>query len=160
MHKTDDELRPRHPYVGTRRAVRRHGKLVKLGQRAFALPAGAIKWMVEDQHEAVERGYFVARVELDNHARIVPLHGYASDAEAMSEIEAACFHRDGHAAKLIAFVEQQDAYGYSGAWDASVARFTPALRWYKLRKAAERAASRALSKHGRTVAKRRWNDLT
>ena len=122
-----------------------------------------------DQVAALDRGYFVARLVqnqsnhltgnlgLDNHAIIVPMR-YATDAEAMDAIEAAAFHRDPHAMKLIAFIEQQDRYGYSAAWERSIQRLTKTLTWYKGWKSAERAYSRALTEQGRVHAAKRWRN--
>src|SRR5208282_309018 len=94
-------------------------------QRAFAAPDWATLWTVDDQVAAVDRGFFVERfippdvsgnLGADNHARIIPLHTHESDAAIITCAERVAEAGDPFALKLLAFVKQQDEYGYSGTW--------------------------------------------
>ena len=147
-----------HPYRGRSRTDGTH--------RTFDLPPGGIKWMMADQAVAVDRGYFLERGEHER-VKVLPLqHGkWADDAGVMASIEQGAFSRDPRAMKALAFIEQQDAYGYVGAWDSTVGSvcktgiqyWTSTLRWYKEFKAAERQTKRAKSERMASVARQRWS---
>ena len=113
-----------------------------------------IKWLVIDQVEAVKRGYFIARAS-DNHARVLPLpHGsFAGDADVMNAAERLALHHDAHALKLVAFVAQQDRFGWSGVWETrAVETCSRTLTWFKAWHAAsaETRAKPRGRKHGPT----------
>jgi hypothetical protein len=102
-----------------------------------------IKWTVDDQAEAVKRGYFVERHAHDNHAIIIPLplHTFKSDSEVMSsEMKRA---KDGDRwtiERFLPFVVQQDQRGWTGTWDKAIETYNAKLIWYRTRVAATRAA--------------------
>ena len=131
--------------------------------RALALPrdAARVTWSLDAQAQAVDRGMFLERDYSDNHVRVIPLKRYASDqsnpvsvtdADVMAELERDRFRGDAFATHALAFIEQQDRHGWSGAWNASVERWSPQLRWYK----AYKAKDRELSQHMRAIARKRW----
>ena len=147
-----------HPYCGRSRT---DGT-----RRTFDLPSRGIKWTMADQAAAVDRGYFLERGEYER-VRVLPLqHGkWTDDAGVMASIEQSAFSRDPHAMRALAFIEQQDAYGYIGAWDNTIGAagrtgiqyWTSTLRWYKEFKAVQRRATRAAAERMSTLAKRRWS---
>ena len=151
------ELRPRLPYVGKRRFRHERGCVVPLPQRAFAAPPDAIVWSMHWQAAAIDRGVFLERDKHDNHVCVIPMRRmFDSDHDAVAALEQAAFHGDEFSVRALAFVEQQDRFGYSGAWDRNVERWTHSLQWYKTLKAGERANARAARYHFSAMARQRW----
>ena len=85
----------------------------------------------------------------------MPLKKFVSDLQVLGAIEQAAFHGDLFALTALSFVEQQDRYGYSGAWEKRVERYTWSLQWYKAAKARERAAALAAREHFASLAHKR-----
>jgi len=151
------ERRLRLPYVGKTRFRYERGRVVLLPQRTFAAPADAIVWTTHWQAAAIDRGVFFERDKRDNHVRVIPMRRmFDSDCDAMNALEQAAFHGDEFSLRALAFVEQQDRFGYSGAWDRNVERWTHSLQWYKTLKADERASARVAREHFRAMARKRW----
>ena len=143
--RTDDTTeafpRKRLRYIGQPRMTRsRQGEMLARGQRAFPLPLGAIKWTIERQAAAVSRGYFLERVLPLNVVHVVRLRGGANEQLAMNELEALAFAHDGFAETALAFIEQQDRYGWSGTWAKQVERYSHNMMWLKRRHRAALAA--------------------
>ena len=140
------EIRRRFKYVGAPRLARDTvtGMLSHRAQRAFACPdrfrLTAHIWFVFDQAEALKRGYFLERVTPRNDVRIVPTDACQhTDLDICNALEQAAFHGDEHAMKALAFIEQQDRFGWSGMWAIrDIEHKSSALRWWKDWEAARR----------------------
>lgn len=151
------ERRQRLPYVGKTRFKHHKGRMVLIDQRAFAAPPDAIVWTMHWQAAAIDRGVFFERDKRDNHVRVTPMRRmFDNDQDAVDALEQAAFHGDEFSLRALAFVEQQDRFGYSGAWDRNVERWTHSLQWYKTLKAGERAKARAAREHFSAIARKRW----
>ena len=137
------EQRRRLFYIGMPRHVQSKGVLRPVGTRAFAAPRNAIVWTQTMQAQAIEHGLFLERDKLDNHVRVLPMPPHCTELDAINAIEYAAFHGDKFSVTALSFIEQQDRFGYSGAWDRSVERYTNHLTWYKQLKASKRAKRRA-----------------
>jgi hypothetical protein len=167
MHISTKETRFVLDYEGARRTTVEKGKLVHRDQRAFAAPPGAIRWMKIDQARCIDHGYFLERVLPSNRIRVLPLQNgrWTSDAEVMATLEHEAFNRDSHAMRAIAFIEQQDRFGYSGVWEGAtgarqrnggVEFWTATLIWYRHMKRDERAADLKKRQQCARASAQRW----
>ncbi len=97
--------------------------------RPLARDAGIV-WTKDCQVRAVERGFFFQRWYY-NQVCVIPLKGFATDADVMNALERAAFGHDAFACLALDFVAQQDQYRYRSAWgignDASHQFYTPSL---------------------------------
>jgi hypothetical protein len=98
---------------------------------------GAIRWTVADQAWAVGQGFFVARSDMLNRVTFDSINPYDHDERVIDQnlmlgwIERhVCFNDKAHT-RLWTFLKQQDQWGYSGAWDVTVERFSRRMGWYK-----------------------------
>ena len=151
--------RPRLAYEGrTRgRVNRKTGELEHRSQRQFSRPALALEWTMVDQFTAVDRGYFLERVEPLNVVRVVPIRLDRTDMDICNELERLTFAGDDHARKAVLFIEQQDKHGWSGAWAKPVIEtLKPSLRWYKMRKQVQQVRRMAVREHYKAIANKRW----
>ena len=85
---------------------------------------------------------------------------HVSDQDTLDAIERLGFHLDPFALKTLTFIEQQDRFGWSGAWEPAIERWTKQLRWYKELKARERETTRAARGHFAAMARKRWEKHT
>lgn len=154
------DTRPRISYRGrdrTELALRGASASSGRAQRKFARPVGACQWSIADQETAVDRGYFLERVKPLNRVRVTSVTGRPDERTLCNELERSAFNGDYHSSKALALIEQQDMFGYSGAWaSAGIERLTGTLRWYKDRKLSKRKATRTMSEHMSAVAQARW----
>lgn len=122
------ETRNRLPYIGAPPHL----------PRPMARDAGMV-WTKDCQARGVERGFFFQHRWPDHHVCVIPLAGFATDADVVSALESAAFGGDAFARLALDFVAQQDQYGDRGAWgvgnDASHRYYTPSLKWYEHLKA-------------------------
>ena len=93
--------------------------------RAFNLPDthDAIQWRIEDQTWCVDNGFFFERCLMcDERVSIVPMPWRSRETadQILTTIEQRVFRRDRRAERAWAFIRQQDAFGYTGAWDTRV----------------------------------------
>jgi hypothetical protein len=106
----------------------------RMVERVFRETIPFITWSIENQSEAVRRGYFLERSAVDNHATVIPLpHGpFKTDADVMRGGKRMALAGDDHSLHLCLFVLQQDQHGWSGTWEnVTIARYHPQLLWYK-----------------------------
>jgi predicted ATPase len=119
----------------TVRKVRRGEYVPKLpiAQRRFAAPSDAIIWTRDLQATAVAAGVFLRRVLPHNcvyvHNLVAGDEIEASEQIAMDALEALAFRNDAFAQTALAFIEQQDKYGWSGTWEPAVETFQKTMRW-------------------------------
>lgn len=170
MHIMLKEIRARLPYEGKpRHEKNRRGGWVLRDARTFSAPPGSLHWTRRDQMTAVDLGFFFERVVGDEHVRVLPLQNgqWGSDLEVMCWLEAQAFRHDGFAMRALAFIEQQDKFGYTGVWEGAVRRRTrnagiefwsPTMKWYKDMKAEQRAADLMRREHCRRGALKRWGN--
>lgn len=131
--------RPCWDYIGKDRVVM--GSPVDA--RTFSIRTNSsrgIIWTLDMQCWAVEQGFFVQRELVRERPVIIgiskydPTFSYWEPYKAYQEIERRAFRRDSRYPILLDFIEQQDRYGYTGAWDIRVQNYTPDLLWYKMLK--------------------------
>jgi len=107
----------------------------------------------------VGEGWFLERDMQTNHVilRALPLasggraaraNGHQpreawSASEAWAHLERMTFRNSVFHALAIAFIEQQARHQFSDAWDRTVQRYSPRLRWYKTFRTEQRIQSRA-----------------
>lgn len=141
--------RKRIPYIGQDRyeQVIAGGKIERVHkpQRAFSPTGQANRWTVELQDECVKRGFFFERTLPHNDVRIIPIRDednvryhvnytdwlHYDEAGIMDALLDGAAHNVSFDIVAVAFITQQDEYGYSGVWDKSVETYNPSLRWYK-----------------------------
>ena len=98
---------------------------------------GAIRWTVADQAWAVDQGFFVARSDTLNRVTFEPINPYDHDKRFIDQnlmlgfIERHVCFGDKNYVRLWTFLKQQDQWGYNGAWDTAVERFSKHMIWYK-----------------------------
>ena len=108
-----------------------------------------LTWTVTDAAKAVDRGYFIERSAIDNHAVIIVLHTFTTDANVIDVETERAKGGDEHGHKLLWFVYQQDQYGWNGTWESeTIATYRPSLTWYKHLKGATRRARDAADSAG------------
>lgn len=97
-----------------------------------------IIWTRANQAWAVEQGFFVQRELIRERAVIIGINrfdqstfSYWEPHKTMREIERRVFLRVPGYETLYRFIEQQDRYGYTGAWGKGIDCYTRELRWYK-----------------------------
>ena len=149
--------RPGWEYEGADRVVMGHA----FDPRCFSIKTQSINgiiWTIHDQAWAVEQGFFVQRELVRERPVIIAasrhkqdIFSYWEPARTMMEIERRVFRREHNYEKLYAFIEQQDKYGYTGAWDARCAVYSPRLVWYKLYVAEFGAYASQLARKSATI---------
>jgi hypothetical protein len=135
-------------YIGDMMRDRRTGELIPRLRHIedYLKRSEAIKWERDDQAWAVGEGFFVERSRwmnrpvltetshlprLKHHPRWHRI-AYMDGDIAMTTVEHhACLEPESQWEKLLKFIEQQDKFGYRGAWDLQVEMFTKQLHWYK-----------------------------
>lgn len=154
------ESRPRIKYAGKPRARinRKTGDLEACGQRQFSRPSNAIVWTMGDQHAAIDAGFFLQRSAPRNAVWVRPVSVERTDSAICNELERLAFSGDRHALKALIFIEQQDRYGWSGAWDKPVIEIMGQLRWYKDREQSTRKSYVATREHFKALASKRWSN--
>lgn len=154
------EHRKRLRYIGQSRLVYVWGKAPKPRHaRSFAAPVTAIIWSRILQTAAIDRDFFLERDRDDNHTRVIPLTR-CTDADIMQQLVAQARAGDGFAILALQFVAQQDQYGYTGAWERTMDKWTPTLQWYKKDKRKQHAINQNVSKRYSAMANKRWANQT
>lgn len=140
--------RPRWDYIGLYR--------IKAMPRKFSIKDNVketeperLRWKLEDQAWAVGEGFFVQRELVQERPVIVGIHLNRSSqlcewpkgvftyddndgSAAYREIVRRCFREpQSHYHYLLKFMQQQDEYGFTGAWDIAVQNYQRNLLWYK-----------------------------
>lgn len=152
------ETRPCIEYAGKRRGRinRKTGELEHIHQRELARPYLSFEWTQSDQAEAIKRDFFLQRHAPRNHVWVRSVSGRDTDSAVCNELERYAFLGDPHALKALLFIEQQDRYGWSGAWDRPAIETMGQLRWFKDICAANRKDAQAARPHFKALAEKRW----
>lgn len=149
----DLERRARTPYIGKPRYMDRQRKvctwrpgsdLFHRPQRAFNAPSGAIVWTRNDQFRAIALGFALVRVHPTNrvyvqivmvphrHEMFPHWRDFRHDLDILAKLERVAFWRPGcWAWKALAFIEQQDKWGFSSTWeDTQIETVSSRLQWF------------------------------
>ena len=136
--------RPRLPYVGHPRTQLDHGLPIARSPRAFSAPTGAIRWLIRDQTRAIDDGWFLERPDRlytsMNRAEPIPVGlRFPHNKSLFEYLLQGEFEGEPLRWKAMAFVRQQDRFGWTGAWEhPKIERYTPQLRWYREHAQAQR----------------------
>lgn len=133
--------RPTYPYYGAPRfrldGTLRHERHFSIKQKSV----WGVKWAMDDQAWAVGEGFFFHRSNSANKVNIIGVDPFGSvfprggSHACLAELERRMFEVTKYDQTLYRrawkFIEQQDNFGYSGAWDPEVQFFSSTLMWYK-----------------------------
>lgn len=106
--------------------------------RPMSTPGEAFVWDVDCQGRAVEHGFFLHRTSHANAVNVIAIGppGEPFDTEdglgAIAWLERMNFEQPfGIYWRALRFINQQDQWGYSGAWDERIQFWTNTLKWYR-----------------------------
>lgn len=148
MHGTRDNLcnhvyaklieRPTWAYIGAPRQDE-HGR--PYTAQHFSLhhhgtPGLAFVWTMDDQFDAVKRGFFLHRSGEADRVNVIMIDHFKYNIEdGPAFIQAGAFNNPNAYPNIwfraIRFIKQQDQFGYAGAWDKRVQFYNNHLTWYR-----------------------------